>query len=124
LLGCLERHANKYKRRIVPLLSLSIDYYIRVFVRVFTSPGKVKESASKMGHVLQCVGCETHEIVPMMRLVEATGKKGTTYTKYKLGQFCAPEKCTFCGKPFQMAGPVWIDPLMDKAVLTSLKTHL
>jgi tRNA (guanine26-N2/guanine27-N2)-dimethyltransferase len=35
-LGTLERTANRYGRYIVPLVSLSIDFYIRVFVRVFT----------------------------------------------------------------------------------------
>lgn len=33
----MEAHAARYKRHIVPVLSLSIDFYIRVFVRVYTS---------------------------------------------------------------------------------------
>merc|ERR550519_1567251 len=35
LLQCLESHANRYGRFIEPLLSLSIDFYCRVFVRVY-----------------------------------------------------------------------------------------
>merc|ERR1712137_548599 len=38
LLGCIERHATQFKRYVVPLVSLSVDYYVRVFVRVYTSP--------------------------------------------------------------------------------------
>ena len=34
LLGCINTHANRYKRYIVPLLSVSVDFYVRVFVRV------------------------------------------------------------------------------------------
>ena len=34
LLQCLEAHATRYGRYIQPLLSLSIDFYARVFVRV------------------------------------------------------------------------------------------
>lgn len=45
VLRSLESHANRYGRYIVPLLSLSIDFYVRLFVQVFTSPSKVKESA-------------------------------------------------------------------------------
>jgi hypothetical protein len=30
LLACLESHANRYKRYIVPLLSVHMDFYIRV----------------------------------------------------------------------------------------------
>ena len=43
-LSSLETHANRYKRYIVPLLSSCIDFYIRVFVQVFTSPSQVKRS--------------------------------------------------------------------------------
>ena len=34
LLACMETHANRYKRHITPLLSMSVDFYVRVFVRV------------------------------------------------------------------------------------------
>ena len=34
LLQCIESHANRYGRYIEPLLSLSIDFYVRVFVRI------------------------------------------------------------------------------------------
>ncbi len=36
LLQSIEGHANRYKRTITPLLSLSVDFYIRVFVRIHT----------------------------------------------------------------------------------------
>jgi tRNA (guanine26-N2/guanine27-N2)-dimethyltransferase len=44
ILSSLESHANRYKRYIVPLLSCSIDFYMRVFAQVFTSPAQVKRS--------------------------------------------------------------------------------
>jgi tRNA (guanine26-N2/guanine27-N2)-dimethyltransferase len=34
LLSCLESHANRYKRYIVPLLSVHMDFYIRVRLAV------------------------------------------------------------------------------------------
>ena len=37
LLASIETHAARHKRYIVPLISLSIDFYVRVFVRVYTS---------------------------------------------------------------------------------------
>ncbi|KAF5958487.1 hypothetical protein HYC85_005712 [Camellia sinensis] len=33
LLACIESHANRYKRYIVPVLSVQMDFYVRVFVR-------------------------------------------------------------------------------------------
>ena len=37
LLATIEQHAARHKRYIVPCISLSIDFYIRIFLRVFTS---------------------------------------------------------------------------------------
>ena len=45
VLNTLSASAARYKRHIVPLVSLSIDYYLRVFVRVYTSPAEVKTLA-------------------------------------------------------------------------------
>lgn len=44
LLQCIESHANRYGRYIVPLISLSADFYIRVFVRVYSGQYKCKFS--------------------------------------------------------------------------------
>lgn len=32
----MQSHATRYKRHIVPVLSLSVDFYVRVFVRIYT----------------------------------------------------------------------------------------
>ncbi|XP_044514381.1 tRNA (guanine(26)-N(2))-dimethyltransferase isoform X2 [Gracilinanus agilis] len=45
VLHSLDLRANCYQRYIVPLLSISADFYIRVFVRVYTGQAKVKASA-------------------------------------------------------------------------------
>lgn len=42
LLRCIEGHANRYGRYIEPLLSISADFYIRVFVKIYTSQLKCK----------------------------------------------------------------------------------
>jgi hypothetical protein len=51
--------AARHKRYIVPMLSMSIDFYVRVFVRVYTSAAQVKHAASKLAHVYQCTGCDS-----------------------------------------------------------------
>ena len=43
LLQTLDSAANKYSRYIVPYMSLAIDFYCRVFVRVFKSPVEVSQ---------------------------------------------------------------------------------
>ncbi|KOB74411.1 tRNA (Guanine-N2-)-methyltransferase [Operophtera brumata] len=47
LLQCIESNANRYGRYIEPVLSISADFYIRVFVKV------------KLSMVYQCTGCGT-----------------------------------------------------------------
>lgn len=42
LLACIESHAIRHKRHIVPIISIHMDFYIRVFVRIFTlSPASI-----------------------------------------------------------------------------------
>ncbi|KAH7944052.1 hypothetical protein HPB52_015014 [Rhipicephalus sanguineus] len=46
ILQSIESHANRYGRYTVPLLAISVDFYVRVFVRVYTGPAIVKRSTS------------------------------------------------------------------------------
>jgi tRNA (guanine26-N2/guanine27-N2)-dimethyltransferase len=62
VLQMLQTSAGRYKRHIVPLVSCSIDFYLRVFVRVYTSPQQVKKSASKMAIVYECSGCHAYSV--------------------------------------------------------------
>jgi len=52
-LQCVEAHANRYGRFIEPLLSVSADFYIRLFVRIHSGHAKCKKTTSKLGHVYQ-----------------------------------------------------------------------
>lgn len=49
ILHSLDSRANCYQRFVVPLLAVSADFYVRVFVRVFTGQAKVKASARLWG---------------------------------------------------------------------------
>ncbi|CAI5500452.1 unnamed protein product [Closterium sp. Naga37s-1] len=74
LLASIESAANRFKRHIVPVLSVSVDFYIRVFVRVFTSAQAVKVTPSKLAHVFQCSGCDSYHLQPVGRVVEGRAK--------------------------------------------------
>lgn len=54
LLRCIDSRATVHGKFIKPLLSISADFYIRVFVRVFTSPLECKLSSSKQSMFYQC----------------------------------------------------------------------
>ena len=109
LLAALEAAAVRHKRHIVPVLSVSIDFYVRVFVRVFTSPLEAKKSPSKLAYVWKCVGCESTTLQRVGRIVQ----KGNS-TKHVPGTGPAVgAACEHCGGRFTMGGPIWAEPIHD-----------
>lgn len=110
VLQCIESHANRYGRYIVPLISISADFYVRVFVRIFTSQSKTKQTASKLALVHQCVGCETISFQPMGKCVP--GKESKNY-KYTPSIATIQPNCQHCGSKHQIGGPIWMAPIHD-----------
>ena len=114
VLGALQSAAARYRRHIVPLLSLSIDFYVRVFVRVVESQLAVKGTASRTAVVYQCTGCEAHYIQRMGRVQQ--GKGGQTKHTAAPGPPC-PMQCPECNSPFRVGGPMWADALHEPAFI-------
>ncbi|XP_075724665.1 tRNA methyltransferase 1 [Rhipicephalus microplus] len=109
ILQSIESHANRYGRYTMPLLAISVDFYVRVFVRVHTGPAIVKRSTSKLGMVYQCSGCESFSLQPLGRCTE----KGNSF---KFTPALGPPvglTCSHCGHKHHIGGPVWINPLHD-----------
>lgn len=120
VLSCIETHANRYKRHIVPLLCVHMDFYVRLFVRVYTSANEVKKSASKQSAVYQCTGCGDYHFQPLGKIVE----KGNS-VKYLPGN--GPpvgEFCEHCGFKHQMGGPIWNQPTKDDSFVDAVKKQL
>ncbi|KAM9856543.1 tRNA (guanine(26)-N(2))-dimethyltransferase isoform 2-T2 [Aulostomus maculatus] len=109
ILHSLDQRAGVYQRYIQPLLSVSVDFYIRVFVRVFTGQATVKNSASKQALVYSCVGCGSFHLQKMGRRTN-NGK----HMKYSAatGPPVGPE-CDHCGQRHQLGGPIWAEPIHD-----------
>ena len=117
---CLESHANKLRKYIVPLISCSIDFYVRVFVRVYTSPLNVKRSASKHSYYYSCRGCETFHLQPVGTKIEQGNQK-----KYLPGTGPSiPQTCAECGRNHYMGGPIWSDPIHDQAFVAKLLENI
>ncbi|XP_060943964.1 tRNA (guanine(26)-N(2))-dimethyltransferase [Limanda limanda] len=109
ILHSLDQRAGVYQRYIQPLLSVSVDFYIRVFVRVFTGQCTVKNSASKQALVYHCVGCGSFHLQKMgKRMMNGKHMKYSAATGPPVG----PE-CEHCGQRHQMGGPLWAEPIHD-----------
>lgn len=84
LLRTIEGHANRYGRYIEPLLSVSVDFYVRVFVRVYTGQNQCKYSMSKQSTVYQCTGCETMTLHPLGILKPNPTEKNPNQVKFSI----------------------------------------
>lgn len=114
VLHAIASSAGRYGRHIEPLLSLSIDFYVRVFVRVHTKPVEVKKLASKTGAVFTCTGCQLHSSLPFGRHHLNETRGGQVLDKFQAGS--GPSVgvlCDECGSRFHTAGPMWLGPLHD-----------
>ncbi|NXP59800.1 TRM1 dimethyltransferase, partial [Chloropsis cyanopogon] len=125
ILHSLDLRANCYQRFVVPLLSVSADFYVRVFVRVFTGQAKVKASASKQALVFHCVGCGSHHL---QRLGRATSHgSGFPPSRFKYSAATGPPvgpTCEFCQQRHQVGGPIWAEPLHDPAFVEGVLAAL
>ncbi|KAI1136996.1 dimethylguanosine tRNA methyltransferase [Hypoxylon sp. FL0543] len=106
----LASTAARYGLAIEPLLSLSIDYYARVFVKVRKSPAEVKFLAGKTMIVYNCdQGCGAWETQFLVRDKKAPNKSGEGFF-YKHGLSMAPTAdrfCKECGSKMHLAGPMY-----------------
>ncbi|XP_017785548.1 PREDICTED: probable tRNA (guanine(26)-N(2))-dimethyltransferase [Nicrophorus vespilloides] len=120
LLQSIESHANRYGRYIQPLLSISADFYVRVFVRVFSGAQKCKYTTSKLSMVYHCTGCDSTNLQPL-GILKKNDKKNNHQVKFALptGPFTA-SVCLNCKHPLHMGGPIWSAPLHDKEFIRNL----
>ena len=125
LLQCINSHAIRYSKYIVPLISLSVDFYFRIFVLVFDGQMKAKESTTKIGLAYVCSGCQSF-------LIQKFGDAEPTKNNFKFlpANSISSDTCANCGGRLHMTGPLWISSLHDKNFVKDVistiseKTHL
>ena len=113
ILNCIATAAGRYGIAIEPLLSLSIDFYVRVFVRLHKSPAEVKFLASKTMLIYGCDGgCGAWSIQHLAQAKGRENKNGETIYKHTsaLGPTANP-LCEHCGFKTHVAGPMWGGPI-------------
>ncbi|KAG7580352.1 tRNA methyltransferase Trm1 [Arabidopsis suecica] len=116
LLASIESHANRYKRYIVPVLSVQMDFYVRVFVRVYTSASAMKNTPLKLSYVYQCIGCDSFHLQPVGRSLP---KNNSVRYLPAIGPV-VKQDCNHCGKKYNMGGPIWSAPMHDQEWVTSI----
>lgn len=127
ILNAVAMSAARYGCWIEPLLSLSIDFYGRVFVRIRRGPDMVKRLASTTMIVYNCdEGCGSWVLQKLGKIKEEKAKSGTG-TFHKFGLSRAPTtgtNCKECGFPMHLAGPMWAGHLHSSEFITNLLSSL
>ncbi|CAL7938564.1 unnamed protein product [Xylocopa violacea] len=109
--------AGRYGRYVTPILSVSADFYIRAFVKVFSSQIKCKENATKIGTIYQCTGCESINTQPLC-YKNLSGVYKLTSLPY------VNRYCDICHHKQHEGGPIWLGPLHDQHFVSHLLCNL
>ncbi|KAK9336879.1 N2,N2-dimethylguanosine tRNA methyltransferase-domain-containing protein [Lipomyces starkeyi] len=111
VLSSIASAAARYGKAIEPLLSLSIDFYVRVFVRVRNSPIQGKLLASKTMLTYTCSGCGSTSYQPLGRV--SINEDGSQKHSFAQGPPVSSH-CEHCGFVHHLGGPMWAGPLHNK----------
>ncbi|KAJ1657864.1 RNA methyltransferase tRNA(m5U54)methyltransferase [Dispira simplex] len=119
LLHAIQTSAARYKRYIVPMISCSIDFYIRVFVRVYTGPAQVKKSMANVGVVYTCPGCHSFHTNAFGRITSKNLSNDPATVNANDLRFhvhsgpTTNTQCPHCGQKQILGGPAWLSPIHD-----------
>jgi tRNA (guanine26-N2/guanine27-N2)-dimethyltransferase len=112
VLHAIAAAAGKYGISTEPLLSLSIDFYVRVFVRLRRSAGEVKFLGSKTMLVYSCdAGCGAWTTQALVRSHRQEGRNGAFYKHGPAQGPATAPLCEHCGFKLHLCGPMWGGPL-------------
>lgn len=111
LLCDVAKRAAVYGRSIKPILSVGMNFYVRVFIEVNSHGPSVKNLSCNIGTVYQSVRCPSYHVVP--------NGQCSVKNAHVIQPTRAPgmEKCGETGGPFKTAGPIWLGPLHDSSVV-------
>ncbi|KAI0341600.1 N2,N2-dimethylguanosine tRNA methyltransferase [Trametopsis cervina] len=126
VLHTISTSAARYGRYIQPLLSLSIDFYVRLFIRVSSSPLEVKRLSSKNSTYYVCSHCQSFYDQPLGRTV-ATVHEGTGAVNHSFKIQAGPpvsDRCPECNSALHIAGPMWNGPIHDKEFVSRVLQHV
>mmetsp|Transcript_19123 Transcript_19123/g.28641 ORF Transcript_19123/g.28641 Transcript_19123/m.28641 type:complete len:210 (-) Transcript_19123:93-722(-) len=100
-------------RSIRPILSVGMNFYVRVFVEVNSHGPSVKNLSCSIGTVYQSVRCPSYHVVPNGQCSE----RNIRVIQPTRAPMAGMEKCGEAGGPFKTAGPIWLGPLHDGSVI-------
>ncbi|ROW02197.1 hypothetical protein VSDG_02522 [Cytospora chrysosperma] len=127
ILHSIATSAARYGLTIEPLLSLSIDFYARVFVRIRKSPAAVKFAAGKTMIVYNCdMGCGAWSTQMLLKNKSHPNKSGKgSFYKHQMTQGpTVDQHCEHCGFRTHLGGPMYAGRLHSPAFVKRILDKL
>jgi len=132
LIRAIDSHAVRHGRYVRPLLCVSVDFYIRCFVELYTSPVEAKNSASKLSYVRACATCHSFEFQPLIRKTVRGTNPHFGNALYQSNMIATgisdgtvSNRCTHCGQvAIHIAGPIYNAPIQDVEFIAALLKRL
>lgn len=133
LLSCISRHAAKFGVSIEPLLSLSLDFYLRVFVRILKKGEKRVIADNGLFYLCNCGNFKSadgnRQVVNCNINYKLFSLEDPDFMK-KLKNACETINfsngniCEVCNKKMKICGPFWNKHLHDQNLVSKIKSNL
>jgi tRNA (guanine26-N2/guanine27-N2)-dimethyltransferase len=115
--------ANRYGKYVEPYLCYQSEFYLRCFVRVRDGKERCWRSYAYTGNVYHCDNCTNYHIHPLGRSKPESKTNRPLYRINPLQQLQSAH-CEQCGSLFNVNGPVWLGPLINRDFVNRLIAHL
>ncbi|CAM4748695.1 unnamed protein product [Rotaria magnacalcarata] len=121
ILYALHLQAARYDRIIEPLLCMSIDFYVRLFVRISYGAAKAQSQLGDIATVYNCTYCSSFFF---QRYGQASlDERGNAKFRYAHGPPVGTH-CSHCESNLRVGGPIWLGPLFDHSFVNELITSI
>jgi len=129
VLGAIAQQANRHGRHMEPLLSLYIDFYVRVFVRIHDDRAAVLNQVAKTGSIYHCMDCSSYWVQPLGRIKTARATSNGDANRDRLAVALGPpvhQHCTVCNARDRMVlgGPFYLGALHSLDWVRALRQAL
>ena len=116
VLSFIDQVASRHKKYIKPLLSVQVDFYLRVFIQVFSKASESKLCATKQSYMFRCHNCFSFTESPVLNhIVKGNSQKFQT-------NFLLPENvdCSCCTGKMHLHGPLWNKSMHENSFIASV----
>ena len=151
VLHTIATTANRYQKQIIPLVSLTVDFYVRLFIKVVRKPILWHESILNTSLVFQWNGWQSFHLHSIGKSSDKSKKKRVKISedqeidegdnkltesqkqsmrdskrnsKFTINHFSIPEKWDVWDSSFMIAGPIWSSDIHDADFVNSLLESL